>query len=56
MDRNLVGYSPQGPKESNMTERLTLSLFSFIVGLQSCVSFTCTAKGFSYIYIIRFSS
>ena len=25
--RNLVGYSPQGHKESGMTKRLTLSLF-----------------------------
>ena len=42
--RSLAGYSLCSRKESNMTERLTLSLFSFIVGLQSCVSFTCTAK------------
>ena len=27
--RNLVGSSPQGPKESDITEQLTLSLFHF---------------------------
>ena len=27
--RSLAGYSPRGYKESNMTEQLTLSLFSF---------------------------
>ena len=27
MDRSLVGYSPQGDKESNMTERLIYTLF-----------------------------
>ena len=27
--RRLAGYSPWGPKESNTTEQLTLSLFTF---------------------------
>ena len=27
--RSLAGYSPRGYKEPNMTEQLTLSLFSF---------------------------
>ena len=29
-EKSLVGYSPWGRKESDMTEQLTLSLFSFI--------------------------
>ena len=30
--RSLVGYSPRCHKESDTTERLTLALFSFMVG------------------------
>ena len=49
--RSLASYSLCSHKESNMTEWLTLSLFSFIVGLQICVSFTCTTKWYIYIYM-----
>ena len=31
MDRGVGGYSPWGPKELDMTERLTLSLKLFLV-------------------------
>ena len=31
MDRILAGYSPWGPKELDTTERLTLSLFHFLI-------------------------
>ena len=33
--RSLAGYSPWGPKESDMTEQQTLSLFTFKVWLYS---------------------
>ena len=37
--RNLVGYSPLGRKELDMTEQLTLSLFLFLsLGFSSCTS------------------
>ena len=47
---SLVGYSPWGHKEFDMTEQLTLLYFHFIVDLQFCVSFCCTAKSVSYTY------
>ena len=50
--RSLVDYSPWVCKESNITERLTLSFFTFLVALQCCVSFRCSAKWFSlWIYV-----
>ena len=49
--RSLVGCSPWGCKESDMTEWLSTQ---HIVDLQCCVSFRCTAKWFSYTYIYIF--
>ena len=37
--RSLVGCSPQGYKESDMTERLTFTFFFFPVYFQKCVDF-----------------
>ena len=45
-----MGYSPWGHKELDTAERLTVT--TFIVDLQCCVSFKCIAKGFSYIYVL----
>ena len=46
--RTLVGYSPWGFKESDMTE-VTLHVLTAIVVLQFCASFYYTMKGIHYM-------
>ena len=41
--RNLVGFSPWGCRESDMTEQLTFALFSYITYIYVCV--------YTYIYM-----
>ena len=48
--RSLVGYSPWGHRESDMTERLSLTLFNFCTWLTIFSSNSVSSS--SYLYII----